>query len=178
MEAKLHYTKLRIKYYYIRLDLCSLRSMAAFHTKVILMSYTQFSIRHACGLFDYVNRTNLVPPARVFTGFLKRLGEFQDEVDCIFQKQVDFLYANIEGFGETLAGDGKIINSYSKNKPKEAVANPDSRSEVDAEYTTKTYNYTTEDGKKHEKKSTYYGFNTKLRIKYYYNYYLNTLDII
>src|SRR5450756_1504312 len=40
------YTKLRIKYYYIRLDLCSLRSMAAFHTKVILMSYTQFSIRY------------------------------------------------------------------------------------------------------------------------------------
>ena len=40
-------TKLRIKYYYIRLDLCSLRSMAAFHTKVILMSYTQFSISTA-----------------------------------------------------------------------------------------------------------------------------------
>jgi hypothetical protein len=119
-------------------------------------------LRHACGLFDYVNRTNLVPPARVFTGFLKRLSEFQDEVNSIFQKQVNFLYANIEGFGETLAGDGKIINSYAKNKPKEAVANPDLRSEIDAEYTIKKYNYTTEDGKKHEKKSTYYGFKAHI----------------
>src|SRR5674476_1687417 len=54
------YTKLRIKYYYIRLDLCSLRSMAAFHTKVILMSYTQFSIRceikksHWCNLYNSI----------------------------------------------------------------------------------------------------------------------------
>src|SRR5665647_658869 len=120
-------------------------------------------LRHVCGLFDYVNRNNLVPPARVFTGFFKKLIEFQDEVNAIFQKQVNFLYANIEGFGETLDGDGKIISSYAKNKPKEAVANPDLRSEVDAEYTIKKYYYTTtEDGKKHEKKSTYYGFKAHI----------------
>ena len=55
-----------------------------------------------------------------------------------------------------------MINSYAKNKPKEAVANPDLRSEVDAEYMVKKYYYTTEDGKKHEKKSAYYGFRAHI----------------
>ena len=119
-------------------------------------------LRRACGLFDSVRRKNLVPRPRVFTGFLKNLCEFQEDVDNIFHNQVNYLYENIKDFGETLAGDGKIINSYAKNKPKEAVTNPDLRSEIDAEYTIKKYYYTTEDGIKHEKKSTYYGFKAHI----------------
>src|SRR5659263_705927 len=82
-------------------------------------------LRRACGLFDSVRRKNLVPRPRVFTGFLKNLCEFQEDVDNIFHNQVNYLYENIKDFGETLVGDGKIINSYAKNKPKEAVTNPD-----------------------------------------------------
>ena len=41
LNLNISYTNLRIKYYY---KLRSLRVEAAFHAKVILMSYTQFSI--------------------------------------------------------------------------------------------------------------------------------------
>lgn len=119
-------------------------------------------LRRACGLYDYDKRKNLVPKARVFTGFIKSLCEFTNEVNEIFETQVDYLYESIKGFGQTLAGDGKIINSYSKNKPSEPIKHPDQRSEVDAEYTIKSYYYTTEDGKKHEKKTSYYGFKAHI----------------
>lgn len=119
-------------------------------------------LRRACGLFDYEKRKNLVPAPRVFTGFIKSLSEFQGEVDKIFANQVNYLYENIKGFGGTLAGDGKIINSYAPNKSKDYPDNPDLRTETDAEYTIKEYHYTTDDGKKHVKKSTYYGFKAHI----------------
>jgi len=119
-------------------------------------------LRYICGLYDSIKRKNLVPPPRVFSRFLKTLGKFQNDVDEIFLKETEFLYSNLEGFGETVAGDGKIINSYSKNKPKEPIDAPDCRSEVDAEYTIKEYHYTTQDGKKHTKKTTYYGFKVHI----------------
>ncbi len=119
-------------------------------------------LRRACGLLDGGKRKNLVPPARVFTLFMKSLIPYKAEIDEIFKKQVDYLYNNIVGFGETLAGDGKIINSYAKNKPNEAIQDADMRSEIDAEYTIKSYHYTTSDGKKHEKKTSYYGFKAHI----------------
>src|SRR5659263_685480 len=56
-------------------------------------------LRRACGLFDSVRRKNLVPRPRVFTGFLKNLCEFQEDVDNIFHNQVNYLYENIKDFG-------------------------------------------------------------------------------
>lgn len=119
-------------------------------------------LRRACGLRDSDGKKHLVPKPRVFSGFIKNLLKFQEEVELIFKNQVNCLYDSIQDFGKTLAGDGKVINSYAKNKPGEAIINPDRRSETDAEYTIKKYNYTTSDGKNHEKKIAYYGFKAHI----------------
>ena len=119
-------------------------------------------LRKICGLNDHDNKKHLVPPERVFSHFLKLLMTEQEEVDNIFRTQVESLYETIEGFGETLAGDGKYIDSYAKNKSKKEMTSTDNRSENDAEYSIKEYNYTDEKGINHTKKETHYGFKAHI----------------
>lgn len=119
-------------------------------------------LRKICGLNDHDNKKHLVPPERVFTGFLKLLMTEQEEAKNIFKTQVETLYKTIEGFGETLAGDGKYLDSYAKNKSKEEMTSTDNRSENDAEYSIKEYHYTDEKGNKKVKKETHYGFKAHI----------------
>lgn len=122
-------------------------------------------LRKECGLNDYDyehgKRKHLVPPARVFSGFLKTLTEFQEEVDKIFEGQVSELFDLLPGFGETTAGDGKYIDSYAKGKPKEQTAT-DNRTENDAQWSVKEYHYTDSNGKRQTKKEYHYGFKTHI----------------
>ena len=118
-------------------------------------------LRAACGLHDHSpNKKHLVPTGGAFTNFFKLLNKHQTLVDEIFDKLVEEMYENIDGFGQMCAGDGKIIQSYSKNKKKEIdkADRNDDRTETDAEYTKKTYPYTDKSGKEVEKSTTYYGF--------------------
>jgi len=119
-------------------------------------------LRKICGLNDHDNKRHLVPPERVFTGFLKLLMTEEEEMNKIFKTQVKELYKTIEGFGETIAGDGKYIGSYAKNKSKKEMTSTDNRSENDAEYSIKEYHYTDEKGIKHTKKETHYGFKAHI----------------
>lgn len=119
-------------------------------------------LRKICGLSDFGNKKHLVPPDRVFTNFLKLLMSEQEEVNNIFKAQVETLYKTIENFGKTLAGDGKYIDSYAKNKPKKEMTSTDNRSENDAEYSIKEYHYTDEKGNKKVKKETHYGFKAHI----------------
>jgi len=56
----------------------------------------------------------LVPPARVFSGFIKLLADEHAEVDRLFGLLVAKLHKELPGFGENLAGDGKYLDSYAK----------------------------------------------------------------
>ena len=57
-------------------------------------------LRVMCGLnegeYKYLKkRKHLVPPARVFTGFLKKLKKHEDEMDKIFEQLVKYMYENL-----------------------------------------------------------------------------------
>lgn len=118
-------------------------------------------LRRACGLsegkFKYCNeRKHLIPPARVFTGFLNKLKKHRKELDEIFEESVKYMYENLEGFGEECAVDGKYIDTYanqfSKNESK------DNRAEHDAKPSCKTY-YMKDGSKKNE---WHYGFRAHI----------------
>lgn len=118
-------------------------------------------LRKVCGLIDWKSKKHLVPPERVFSGFLKLLSEYQSDVDNIFVHQVGELYDNILGFGDILAGDGKYLDSYAKKRSEESTAT-DNRTENDAEYSKKEYHYTNVHGKKCVKTETHFGFKAHI----------------
>lgn len=106
-------------------------------------------LRIACGLsegkFKYLgDRKHLVPPARVFTGFLNKLKDCEQEIEEIKEELVKFMYKNLEGFGEDCAVDGKFLDSYGKPFQKEKCK--DNRAEHDATNSCKTYEM--KDGRK------------------------------
>ena len=76
-------------------------------------------LRIACGLsegkYKYLReRKHLIPPARVFTGFLNKLKDCKTEIEEIFEELVKFMYENLEGFGEECAIDGKKLRNIEK----------------------------------------------------------------
>jgi len=79
-------------------------------------------LRIACGLsegkFKYCgDRKHLVPPARVFTGFLNKLKDCKQEIEEIYEELVKFMYENLEDFGEDCAVDGKFLDTYANPFP-------------------------------------------------------------
>jgi len=75
-------------------------------------------LRKICGLEDFANKQHLVPPARVFSRFLKQLSEEQAEIDLMFDSMVMELSEKLPEFGKSTAGDGKYLDSYANNKKK------------------------------------------------------------
>ena len=119
-------------------------------------------LRKACGLYDDVERRHLVPPSRVFSGFTKMLKNEQEEINRIFEGQVNELYKLIPGFGEKAAGDGKYVDSIAKSKPKECDAEADNRRENDAKWSVKEYHYTDTNGNLRVKKEYHFGFKVHI----------------
>jgi hypothetical protein len=76
-------------------------------------------LRRVCGLSDFAAKSHLVPPARVFTRFMKQLTEEQAGVDEMFCVTVSELAKAIPEFGKNTAGDGKYLDSYCKSKKNE-----------------------------------------------------------
>lgn len=121
------------------------RSVASFRRELLRNP----TLRKICGLKDedylYLGkRKNLVPPQRVFTKFEKKLIKYQDELDKIFESDVDFMYEKLEGFGENTALDGKLLDSYAKRENKKATEKEekkDYRRENEASWTCKTYSF-------------------------------------
>lgn len=119
-------------------------------------------LRRVCGLDDNSKKKHLVPPARVFSNFLYSITEEQDVIYNIFKEQVLTLQESISGFGETLAGDGKYLNSFSKHNLKVVKLDPDNRTENDAKWSTKEYHYIDANGNMKTKKENHYGFRTHI----------------
>jgi hypothetical protein len=123
-------------------------------------------LRKICGLNDYEyahgKRKHLVPPSRVFTGFITTLVTYADEIEQIFSEQVNKLFELLPGFGETLAGDGKYLDSYARREQKEAQTNTDNRTENDAKWSTKENHYKDSKGKTQTKKEYHFGFKAHI----------------
>jgi hypothetical protein len=119
-------------------------------------------LRRKCGLNDNSNKKHLVPPSRVFSGFIKTLTEETEEIAEIFNIQVEELYDLIPGFGKKLAGDGKYIDSFAKREAKKDQTSTDNRTENDAKWSVKEYHYKDKDGKTKVKKEYHFGFKTHI----------------
>lgn len=118
-------------------------------------------LRIVCGLSEgkykyFGERKHLIPPARVFTGFLNKLKKYQNKIDEIFEKDVKFMYENLEGFGEDAAVDGKYLDSYGNQNYKNKAN--DNRGEHEATKSCKTYYM--KDGS--TKKEWHYGFRAHI----------------
>jgi hypothetical protein len=119
-------------------------------------------LRRICGLKDYERKKHIVPPARVFTGFMQLLVREQKELDMMFTAMTIRLKELLPSFGKTLAGDGKYLDSYAKRKVK--VENPKAgkRTENDAAWSVKEYHYTDKNGKEQIKTELHYGFKAHI----------------
>jgi hypothetical protein len=119
-------------------------------------------LRKICGLDDFGRKRHLVPPARVFTRFLKQLADEQAEIDKLFGETVAELSEELPAFGKNAAGDGKYLDSYAKRENK--APNPDAgdRAENDAAWSVKEYHYTDRNGKAQVKKEYHYGFKAHI----------------
>ena len=119
-------------------------------------------LRDICGLNSVARRRHLVPPARVFSGFIKSLSEEQEEVGKIFEEQLSKLYELLPNFGQVLAGDGKYIDSVARNKPKEGQTATDNRTDNDAKWSVKEYHYNDAKGKAQVKKEYHFGYKAHI----------------
>jgi len=115
-------------------------------------------LRQICGFSEDGKRKHLVPPARVFSNFIKGLKRCLAQLEKIFTGQVNQLYQLLPEFGKDLAGDGKYLDSHANGKSKRPEKDCDGRTERDAAYSVKEYRCTGKDGKEHTKKETHYGF--------------------
>ncbi len=80
----------------------------------------------------------------------------------MFHELVDEMYVSLDGFGEILALDGKIIPSYAKgpNQNKQE----DGRRDTEANFTIKQYTTTTPSGEKVTNKKKWFGYRLHLII--------------
>jgi len=115
-------------------------------------------LRYLCG-FTSLEK---VPGAHNYSRFLVSLMNHQEELETIFQGQVQALAAVLKGFGTRLAMDSKDVSSLAKRKSQRR--NPDGRSERDADLGMKVYRGVHEDGTPWEKVVKCFGFKLHLLV--------------
>ena len=119
-------------------------------------------LRRMCGLSDHGKKKHLVPPSRVFSGFIKALSDEAEEMAGIFNAQLGELYDLVPGFGKKLAGDGKYIDSFARREASKDQTSTDNRTENDAKWSVKEYRYTDKNGKSQVKKEYHFGFKAHI----------------
>ena len=76
-----------------------------------------------------------VPEAWVYTRFLRKLMKHEEEIQGMFDELVEALRKVLPGFGETIWGDGKIIEAHGRpRKEGEGEVARDGRRELDADW--------------------------------------------
>ena len=119
-------------------------------------------LRSICGLNDLGHKRHLVPPARVFSGYLQMLAGNQMEIDAMFTHMVLELGKQLPEFGKDAAGDGKYLDSYAKRADKNINAKAGKRAERDAKWGMKEYHYTDKHGNAQVKKEYHFGFKAHI----------------
>ncbi len=119
-------------------------------------------LREMCG-FDLFKVKEAVPPPYVYTRFLKKLMKRQAEIDKIFDRMVDELHRLLEGFGRTLAMDGKAVRTHARRRRKaDRPGEPDGRRDADADVGKKKYRGVRRDGTMWEKVTEWFGYKLHL----------------
>jgi hypothetical protein len=124
-------------------------------------------LRLMCGFYD-TNRKNrrsrkkdsIVPPAWVYTRFLKKLLTYEEEINKIFETLVEELRILLPDFGKDLAIDSKAISSLAAGVNKNEKA--DGRRDKDADWGKKEYRGVREDGTAWEKVVKWFGYKLHL----------------
>ncbi len=111
-------------------------------------------LREMCGFF------NQVPPAWVYSRFLKKLLKYTIEVDEIFEELVEQMRGLLPGLGQHLAIDSKAIPSFAKRKNGNETT--DGRRDTDADYGKKEYRGQNKDGSLWEKIIKWFGYKLHL----------------
>jgi hypothetical protein len=115
-------------------------------------------LRQLCG-FDILKGEGAIPPAHVYTRFLKKLMKRQEELERMFDGLVEDLRKLLPGFGRNLAFDGKAIPTHARRPKKDAPEKePDGRRDVDANVGKKTYRGKRKDGTTWEKVKEWFGY--------------------
>jgi len=111
-------------------------------------------LRQMCGFF------NQVPPAWVYTRFLKKLLNHIEEIEEIFERLVTQLPELLPDLGKHLAIDSKAISSFARRKNGNQA--PDGRRDSDADYGKKEYRGQHQDGSLWEKVIKWFGYKLHL----------------
>ena len=111
-------------------------------------------LREMCSFF------NQVPPAWVYTRFLKKILTHTEEVDKIFEKLVKQIQELLPDFGKHLAVDSKAIPSFARHQNGKKTT--DGRRDTDANYGKKEYRGQHKDGSLWEKIVKWFGYKLHL----------------
>jgi len=106
-----------------------------------------------------IEKYKLAPTASAYTNFLNNLQTCQKELQDMFDNLTEYMYKNLEKFGDILAADGKAIQSYATKRTEK---NSGKRGEKDADWCQKTYTTTKPDGEKITKTKKWFGFRLHL----------------
>lgn len=109
---------------------------------------------------DGTYKMEIVPSEAAYSRFIANLIQCNEEMKSAFNKLVDYMYDNLEGFGESLAGDGKAIESYAKKNGKNQK---DKRGDNEANWGVKKYTESVNGkGEKVTKKKSWFGYRLHL----------------
>lgn len=118
-------------------------------------------LRWLCG-FDLHKGLDAVPPAYVYTRFLRLLFRHADLIDAMFDDLVEQLRSLLPGFGRHLAMDGKAIATAARRRKGLSSMAKDGRRDTEADVGKKTYRGVQEDGTVWEKTMEWFGYKLHL----------------
>lgn len=121
-------------------------------------------LRDLCGFDPLKKAEKAVPPPWVYTRFLKGLMARQGEIDAIFDRLVDQLSQELEGFGRHLACDSKGIRTHARPRDKDQneERQRDGRRDIDADFGKKTYRGHKADGTLWDRVRSWFGYKLHL----------------
>ncbi len=102
----------------------------------------------------------VAPSASAYSKFLQNLKKCQKELDAMFTGLVQYMYDNLEHFGEVLMVDGKAIQSYGTKTSKNKKSG--GRGEHDADWCKKQYSASGAKGESVIKTKKWFGFRLHL----------------
>lgn len=128
-------------------------------------------LRYVCGFRKYekirdqrtgeiIETKPKIPKAWNYTRFLKNLIEEQELVNKMFDESLETIMKLLPDFGQTLAVDGKAIQSYATKENKKKKR--DGRRDKDANTGIKKYTGVNEDGSAWEKVVSWFGYKLHL----------------
>jgi hypothetical protein len=115
-------------------------------------------LRQVCG-FDVFRGAQAVPPAWVYTRFLKKLYQHQEPIDAMLDALVETLRGLLPAFGQRLAIDSKAMDSHGRPSQQDEA---DGRRDLDGDWGTKRYHGVREDGTVWEKVKHWFGYKLHL----------------